>query len=93
MSFNEMFKMDCRRATYLSELRKEGKLTFSQRFGVWFHLLYCKVCALFFKQSELIEKHVHNYREEQIHRLDTSRREKIQQLLDKEINNKPGWPV
>lgn len=85
--------MSCRQATYLSELEREGKLTFGRRFGLWFHLLYCKVCALFVKQTNAVNRHIHDYANTQAHTLDNARREKIQHLLDKEINNKPGWPV
>lgn len=93
MSVKEMFDMNCRKATYLSELKREGKLTFTQQFGLWFHLLYCKACTLFVNQSKVINKHVHDYAGTPVHSLDVTRREKIKNLLDKEINNKPGWPV
>jgi len=46
----------CREATRLEEIREESKIAFSGRFALWVHLLYCKFCRLFIKQSALLEK-------------------------------------
>ena len=55
MNIIQALKMSCRDATYLHEKKREGKLTMSESMGLWFHLLYCKFCALFFKQIEKLE--------------------------------------
>jgi len=48
--------ISCRDATRLEEMRREGKIAFTSRFALWLHLLYCKFCKRFIKQSALIEK-------------------------------------
>lgn len=53
-------KMTCRDATYLYEKKKEGKITISERIGLWWHLIICKFCSLFFMQMEKLEKSARN---------------------------------
>lgn len=48
--------INCRKATYLHEQKKEGKLGFAESIGLWLHLLYCGICKRFVSQVEEVEK-------------------------------------
>ena len=86
MNLIEALRMNCRQATYLHEQKKEGKLGGAGRFGLWFHLLYCRFCKLFFRQIEQLEgasKHL----EESAIPLSPVAKETIQKSLDEEMRN------
>lgn len=44
----------CQKATFLIVKKEENKITLSERFLLNVHLLLCNVCAVFAKQSLLI---------------------------------------
>jgi hypothetical protein len=56
MNLFEAVKMTCKDASYLHEKKKEGKLSFAERFGLMIHLWYCRLCRIFFKQLDELEK-------------------------------------
>ena len=47
---------NCKQATLLSLKKEEGKITFRESVLLWYHLLYCKFCKRFTKQSAIINK-------------------------------------
>jgi hypothetical protein len=47
---------NCKQATLLSLKKEEGKITFWESIKLWYHLLYCKYCKRFTKQSAIINK-------------------------------------
>ena len=40
----------------LSIKKEQGNITFSESIQLWYHLLYCKFCKRFTKQSAIINK-------------------------------------
>ncbi len=57
MTLLQAFKMTCAEATRLHELKREGRLSFMQRFGLWWHTsIVCSLCRLFFKQVAQLER-------------------------------------
>ncbi len=78
--------MTCKEATYLHELKKEGKLTFSQRVGLWVHLLYCNLCRRFVKQAAILDtqaKQVGN----STGTLSADAKQKMQQAINSGLTN------
>lgn len=56
MTILQAFKMTCAEATRLNEKKREGKLRFAERFGLWWHTsVVCSLCRLFFKQIAQLE--------------------------------------
>ncbi len=77
----------CRDATFLYTKKKEGKLSLAERLALWFHLLMCKFCALFLKQTEDLEKAAHHSADTQDVTLSPEAKEKMRQALLNEGNN------
>lgn len=78
--------MTCKEATYLNELKKEGKLSFGQRTGLWVHLLYCNLCRRFVKQAAVLDqqaKQVGN----STGTLSPEARQRIQQAMEQGLTN------
>ena len=48
--------ISCKEASEFSTKKADGKLSFKQRFQLWFHLAMCKVCNAFAIQSDWIDK-------------------------------------
>lgn len=59
--------ISCKEATYLLVQKEEVKLTLSQRFKLKLHMVLCKVCALFERQSVFIGKHARKMEQEHTH--------------------------
>lgn len=55
--------MSCREASALVEKQRDRKLGYSERLGLWLHLGYCSVCAMFFEQSKLLDRSARSYAE------------------------------
>lgn len=55
MSFIDIFKTNCKRATYLHEKVKEGKISMTEKLGMMVHMAYCRLCRRFIYQVEKIE--------------------------------------
>lgn len=52
--------LSCKDATHYISMDEEKKLSFSLKAKLLFHLMMCKVCALFAKQNQLIVKQIKN---------------------------------
>ena len=76
--------MNCHDATYLHEKKKEGKISVWERFGLWFHLLYCKFCNLFFRQVSQLENASKHLEESKVS-LTPAAKATIQKSLDEEM--------
>ncbi len=48
--------MNCKEATRLTEMKKEGKLGFGKKLQLAFHLMMCKYCREFERQFKMLEK-------------------------------------
>jgi len=55
MALKENILMSCEHATALVEKKRDDKLQLSERMGLWVHLAYCSICALFFEQSKILD--------------------------------------
>lgn len=42
---------NCKQATMLSLKKEEGKISLNERLKLYYHLLFCKVCRNFIRQS------------------------------------------
>lgn len=80
--------MTCKEATYLHEVKKEGKLTLSQRVGLWVHLLYCNLCRRFVKQTDVLSKQVKELNNS-TGTLSADAKQKIQQAINNGLTNNP----
>ena len=82
--------MSCEQATALVEKKRDKKLALSERMGLWAHLGYCSLCALFFKQSRILDDSAHAYatrvtNEQKGYKLDPARKAAIHEALDIEL--------
>ena len=87
MSILNKIVISCKQATYLHEKKKEGKLDGMEGFGLWLHLLYCKFCKLFIKQSEFLQTATHKLyqtAEPKFH-LAPTRKAQLQKAFDEEL--------
>ncbi|HRG87934.1 MAG TPA: hypothetical protein PLW44_02875 [Chitinophagales bacterium] len=78
--------MTCKEATYLHEIKKEGKLTLSQRVGLWVHLLYCNLCRRFVKQTDVLSKQVKEL-SNNTGTLSPDAKQKMQQAINNGLTN------
>lgn len=53
--------MSCHKATELIEKKQHSKLSLKDGIQLKVHLMMCKACALYEKQSELISKGIKKY--------------------------------
>ncbi|HWB62179.1 MAG TPA: hypothetical protein VG603_01625 [Chitinophagales bacterium] len=85
--FNKIW-IGCKQATFLHEKKREGKLAFPDRLGLFIHLLYCSFCRLFVRQSEMLEKHTHTLGEnESRYQLSTEKKALLQKLVESETRS------
>ena len=79
---------NCKEATILLQKKQQRQISVAERCRLFFHLLLCKACRLFAKQSALIDKHLHDLPSSMIekpaHTLTASAKSRMQTLLDKE---------
>lgn len=77
--------VSCKKATELVERKYEGKLTFKESFQLNLHLLMCKTCNAYKKQSKLLNKALSkffNYSSETEHLKNEKLKEKIISKLE-----------
>ncbi|MES2621898.1 MAG: hypothetical protein V4615_13695 [Bacteroidota bacterium] len=79
--------MSCSEATLAAQKRSEGKLSISDRLGLWLHLAACSLCRLFVKQSEIIASHASKLGEQQANLTDEKKRTIAESLNLKMKNN------
>lgn len=85
MSLLKTLFANCRDVTFLHQKQREGKLSLAENIGYHLHLLYCKVCKLFIRQSEQIEKCVHHSAAKHKAELSADAKVKMQRALDNEM--------
>ncbi len=56
MKQKEGMMITCKRATELVEIQFEKKLLFKQQFQLKLHLILCKVCDIYAKQSQKLNQ-------------------------------------
>lgn len=77
---------NCKQATLLSLKKEEGTISVKERIKLYYHLLYCKYCRFFAKQSSLINNQGTSLRNSLFsdppHLLSAEKKETIQQQID-----------
>ncbi len=76
----------CEKASELIVKRHEQKLTPTQRFKLWLHLVICKACRQFEIQNSWIDKQLHKLAHtEHVNEMPSATRQKIETILAQEI--------
>jgi len=52
-----LFSISCKKATYLSSKKEEGKLSWIGKIQLRSHMTICSLCRLFEQQSQIIAHH------------------------------------
>jgi len=73
----------CKEATMLSVKKAEIKLSFQDRFRLFIHLLVCKYCRLFDKQTKMINKLLSNWKADK--KLSDLEKNSLQNLIEQEL--------
>ena len=79
---------DCKDVSMLIIKEQETTLTFKQKLKMYFHVyVACKFCNLFYKQTRLLHKHIHQIKKNDGLDYKLSQEEKIniQTLIEKEL--------
>lgn len=74
----------CKQAVDYISKREESKLSASQRFGLWCHLLTCSLCRLFARQNKMIIKALKQQQEDDRHLSPEEKQKMIDDILTKE---------
>lgn len=78
--------LNCKQATILALKKEEGKISISERIKLSYHLLYCRFCRRFVKQSSVINHIgkgvVNSIFTHPPHSLSNKIKENIQQKID-----------
>jgi hypothetical protein len=85
MTLLESIKMNCHQATALVQKKAEGKITFSERVGLFVHLSFCSLCKLFFVQTEMISKQVRELRKTESRNLSVNSKQRIEKVVNEQI--------
>ena len=85
--------MSCEHATALVEKKRDDKLLISERLGLWVHLAYCSICALFFEQSKIVDDSAKAYadkvyNEQKTYPLNPEQKAKLTAAFDAEMKKK-----
>lgn len=49
-----LFSISCKKATYLSSKKEEGKLSWMEKIQLRSHMAICSLCRIFEQQSQII---------------------------------------
>lgn len=52
-----LLSISCKKATYLSSKKEEGKLSWIEKIQLRSHMAICSLCRLFEQQSQIIAHH------------------------------------
>jgi len=84
--------MNCESAAALVEKERDRKLGLAERIGLWIHMGYCRLCRLFYKQSNILDDSAKAYadkvsKEEKSYKLKPESKAKINHAFDVELKN------
>ena len=89
MSLKNKILLTCKDATLLACKDQENAITFREKIQLKFHLLVCKFCALFYKQSNLVDQHLTKMHyegyESNTLQLDETKKSALQRQLNAEL--------
>ncbi len=82
--------LSCERATFLITKEMHGTITFNEKVQMRFHLMACKYCTLFKKQSRFVNdnvEHLHRHPNDSFPdgKLDDTRKAAMEQALQEEL--------
>ena len=60
MSWLNKIVLTCQEATLLMVKKQENAATLKEKIQMHLHLLFCAICRLFFKQTNMLDKHFHD---------------------------------
>ena len=83
--------MKCEDATAVVEKKRDGKLSFAEKIGLWIHLAYCGLCKKFFHQTQVLDKSYQHYADEinggyKTYPMDPARKEAMSHSFHQELN-------
>ncbi len=82
------WNLNCKEATYLTELSKEGKLSMSLRIRLWYHLNVCPPCKRFKKQTLLLAKKLKSLGTIPTHSLENSEKKRLQEQIEQALSKR-----
>lgn len=89
MSLKNKILLTCKDATLLTCKMQENAISIRERIQLQIHLLVCKFCALFYKQSNLLHNHLTKLNSENNEsntlQLDETKKAALQLQLDAEL--------
>ena len=90
MALKNKILLNCESATALVEKKRDKKLEWSERIGLWIHLAYCGFCALFFEQSRILDQSTKAYAEkitteQKSYKLDPLHKAQLTEAFEKEL--------
>ncbi len=88
MSLKRKIFISCKDATLLTCKKQENAISFKERIQLKIHLFICTVCALFYKQTNLIHEQftkMNNESHSSSLHVDETIKINLQQIIDKEI--------
>lgn len=82
------WNLNCKEATFLTELSKEGKLNLSLNIRLWYHMTLCPPCKQFQKQTLLLAKRMKEIGKKSspnFHHLSDSEKQELQEQIEKKL--------
>ena len=95
MGIKNKILISCKAASELVVKKSDMKLSIAERFGLWMHLAYCTVCALFAEQSKVIDESTKAYAqkiqtEQKSYKLNDLKKAEISKVIQQELKNDKG---
>ncbi|TSJ47554.1 IDEAL domain-containing protein [Fluviicola chungangensis] len=82
------WNLNCKEATFLTELSKEKKLSMLLRIRLWYHLSVCPPCKRFKKQTLLMAKKLKELGTFSNYSLENSEKKKLQEQIQQALAQK-----
>jgi hypothetical protein len=76
--------ISCKKATFLITKKESDPIAFTEKFQLMIHLMLCRFCRLFEKQSKLIDSLAHHLHEHQHESLSEIKKEHILKQLQEQ---------
>ena len=78
----------CEKATKLIVKNSETSLSFTEKFTLKFHTMFCEACKLFETQNEIIDQAMSNKDSlKDTTPLTSSKKDDLEEMMKKELNN------
>ena len=95
MGIKNKILISCKTASELVVKKSDMKLSIADKLGLWIHLAYCTVCALFVEQSKVIDESTKAYAQkiqtgQKSYKLNDLKKEEINKGIHEELKNSRG---